>query len=141
MYLTYLEYKNMGGKVDESTFTDIEFEARSYVDWVTFNRLWNEEIIPERVKECMYHIINTIAVKMNILNASLGLEGKSSVSGDTGIQSQSNDGVSTSYNVISAKDALRLLTGDLYKEINRYLQGVTNSLGRKLLYKGLYKGE
>ena len=30
---------------------------------------------------------------------------------------------------------------ELQKAINRYLQGVRNSLGYKLLYRGIYPGE
>ena len=139
MYLTYTEYQNMGGTLDEATFNDLEFEARTYVDWVTFNRLWGEEVIPQRVKECMYHIIRLVQNKLDALNANGSGDGSSETSG--GIISQSNDGVSITYNTMSAKDVIDQVNKELDDAINRYLQGITNSLGRRLLYRGLYPGE
>ena len=139
MYLTYTEYQNMGGTLEETTFNDLEFEARTYVDWVTFNRLWNEEVIPDRVKECMYHIIRLIQNKLDALNANGSGDGSQETSG--GIISQTNDGVSITYNTMSAKDVIDQVNKELDEAIDRYLQGVTNSLGKRLLYRGLYPGE
>lgn len=144
MYLTYDEYLDFGGSedTDEVAFEEIEFEARSYIDWYTFNRLENEDEIPEKVKRCMYHIIKLIQMKLNYMNDGNG-SGDSSSEGISSkqISSQSNDGVSISYNVISANEALTLARTDIDKSIKRYLQGVTNSLGRKLLYRGVYPDE
>lgn len=142
MYLTYADYTEMGGTLDESAFHDLEFEAETYIDWVTFNRLQNEdeEMIPDRVKQCMYHLIKLIAQQMFILNPDDATTESTGITG-AGIASQSNDGVSISYNVLSARDALELSKADVDKTIHRYLQGVTNSLGRKLLYRGLYPNE
>lgn len=139
MYLTYQEYQNMGGTLDEPAFNDLEFEARTYVDWVTFNRLRNEEVIPERVKECIYHIIKLIQNKLEALNANPTSSEDSSGSG--GILSQSNDGVSITFNRLTAKEVLDTMDKEITDAIERYLQGVTNSLGRKLLYRGIYAGE
>ena len=140
MYLTYAEYQSMGGTLDETTFNDIEFEASTYVDWVTFNRLQNEETIDDRVKKCMYHLIKLIYDKM----VAMSLPSTSGVDA-SGVQasvaSQSNDGVSVSFNTLSAKDVVSNTDAELRNTINRYLQGVTNSLGRKLLYRGLYPNE
>ena len=57
------------------------------------------------------------------------------------ISSQSNDGVSTTFNRLSAKETIDAMDKELQDAIQRYLQGITNSLGRKLLYRGLYAGE
>ncbi len=140
MYLTYEEYTEMGGALDVTAFNDLEYEAESYVDWVTFNRLQNEEEIPKKVKTCIYHLIKLILQQTSILNPNADVVESSGVSA-TGIASQSNDGVSISYNVLSAKDALELSKTEANKLIHRYLQGVTNSLGRKLLYRGIYPNE
>lgn len=138
MYLTYLEYQNMGGTLDETTFNNMEFEARSYVDYVTFNRLQNEEELPQAVKQCMYYLITLVTDKLNALTGT-DISGVSS--GGAVISSQSNDGVSVSYNVMAAKDILDSNTKEINNTINRYLQGVVNSLGQKVLYRGLYPGE
>ena len=144
MYLTYEEYSDMGGTLDEAAFTDLEFEARAYVDWVTFSRLKNEdeEAIPKEVKECMYHILKLIQTKLEALNTPVtsSTDG-STVSGGVGILSQSNDGVSISYNVITAKEILDNSEKELTRCIQRYLQGVRNSLGQRLLFRGLYPNE
>lgn len=140
MYLNYSEYQNMGGTLDESTFDYLEFEARAYIDWVTFNRLWNEEVIPERVKECVYHIIRLIENKLDALDANPDVSEENFDSGK-GIVSQSNDGVSITFNKLTAKEIINAMDKELQDAIQRYLQGITNSLGRKLLYRGLYAGE
>lgn len=140
MYLTYDEYTEMGGTLDETAFIDLEYEARAYVDWVTFNRLWKEKEIPNRVKECIYHILKLIQNKMEALTP-LSESDADYEGADKNIVSQSNDGVSISYNVLSAKDIIKSSEDELQKAINRYLQGVRNSLGYKLLYRGIYPGE
>lgn len=142
MYLTYDEYLDMGGadNLDEQEFEDIEFEARSYIDWYTFDRLTKETELSPRVKQCMYHIIKLIRDKMLALDNS-GLNSSNNKCGNYQILSQSNDDVSVSYNVMSTKDALDMIKDDVDKNIRRYLQGVTNSLGRKLLYRGIYPDE
>lgn len=140
MYLTYDEYTEMGGTLDETAFNDLEYEARAFIDWVTFNRLWGEEKIPDRVKECEYHILKLIQNKMEALTPFA--ESGSSTDGiEKTISSQSNDGVSISYNVLSAKDIIESSEQELHKAVNRYLQGVRNSLGYKLLYRGIHPGE
>lgn len=57
------------------------------------------------------------------------------------ISSQSNDGVSISYNVMSARDAVEQLKEQISSTIRRYLEYVKNSKGRKVLYRGVYPGE
>lgn len=144
MYLTYDEYLDYGGTLDETAFNDIELDAEGYVDWYTFNRLQDEDEnnIPERVKKCMYQIIKLIQRTMGYDDAG-GTTSKASGTdeSDKGVLSQSNDGVSISYNILSAKDAIELAKKDIDNSINRYLQGVRNSLGRKLLYRGIYPDE
>lgn len=142
MYLTYDEFtETYGGTLDETTFDDLEFEAECYVDEYTFNRLHGETEIPERVKRCMAHIIKMLKSQMDLMNTP-AVDGQTDSSGAVaGIASQSNDGVSISYNVISASDALTLSKQEVDKTIKRYLQGVSNSLGRKLLYRGIYPDE
>jgi hypothetical protein len=61
--------------------------------------------------------------------------------GNASVASQSNDGVSISYNTISASQAFDLLKSESENIIKQYLNGVVNSLGRKLLYRGIYPDE
>lgn len=138
MYLTYEEYQNMGGTLDESTFTGYEYEAEIMIDWYTFNRLHGETEYPEAVKRCVYHLISLLDLKAQAIGT--GAEENSNDGGKT-IASQSNDGVSISYNIMSASELATLAKEEMGNSIQRYLNGVMNSLGRKLLYRGLYPGE
>ena len=67
MYLTYEEYVEMGGTLDEATFNEYEFEARGLVDWYTFDRLKKETELSPEVKQCMYMLIKYITDKNNLL--------------------------------------------------------------------------
>lgn len=139
MYLLYDEYVNMGGTMDETLFNEFELEAETQVDWYTFNRLQNETEFPERLKRCMYALIKLL---YKVQQASmLGDDGSGDSDINVAVASQSNDGVSISYNVVSAKDAVELSKTEIQATIEHYLQGVMNSLGRKVLYRGLYPGE
>ena len=139
MYLLYSEYTNMGGTLDEALFNELEFLAEAKVDWYTFNRLQNETELPERLKRCMYALVNLI---YKVQQASmLGDDGSGDSSINAAVASQSNDGVSISYNVVSAQQAVELSEKEIQDIIEQGLQGVMNSLGRKVLYRGLYPGE
>ena len=141
MYLTYVEYQNMGGALDEATFNDLEFEASCKIDWWTFNRLKGEAEYPEALKRCMYKIILLIQQQMQASALDGGGSGEGSTTSTAGISSMSNDGVSISYNVISASQAVELASKQIGECISQYLSDVRNSLGRKVLYRGLYPGE
>lgn len=140
MYLTYEEYQNMGGTMDSTTFSEFEFEARCKVDWWTFNRLKNEESYPEELKRCMYKIIKLLqqVAEASAVDGEGGADSSSTVAG---VASMSNDGVSISYNVLSASQAVELANDEIGTCIKQYLSDVRNSLGRKVLYRGLYPGE
>lgn len=138
MYLTYEEYQNMGGTLDYTTFNDYSFEAEAKINWYTFNRLKNNTTIPDEVKRCEYKLISLIAYM-----AKATADGTpSDVSGITaGVASQSNDGVSVSYNTLSAKDMLDTAESKVENTIKQYLSYVTNEMGKKLLYRGMYPDE
>lgn len=139
MYLTYDEYIDMGGaEIEETAFQQIEFEARSVVDWWTFNRLQKEETYPEAVKRCVFRLVQLINDKQKaMIIDSQSFDGAVKA----GIASESNDGVSTSYNTLSAKEAVDALQKEVESTIRMYLSGVKNSLGYLLLYRGVYPNE
>ena len=138
MYLTFDEYQQYGGTLEETTFQDLAFEAESVINWWTFNRLQNEETYPEAVKRCMYKLISLISdrQKAMIVDAA-GTNGVITA----GITGESNDGVSTTYNTLSAGEAADTLKDEMHLAIRMYLQGIKNSLGHNLLYRGVYPGE
>lgn len=138
-YLTYDEYTEMGGTLDETLFDTLRLDAQGYIDWHTFNRLWNETEIPERVKICMYQLITLLNVTNNTLVPNVQSSGGINVNAQ--VTTQSNDGVSTTYAVFSADMLYEKAKKEVDSCITRYLMGVVNSAGRKLLYRGLYPGE
>lgn len=140
MYLTYEEYQNMGGTLDETAFTDFEMEAETIVDWYTFNRLQKDTTFPARLKQCVYKLIKLAQERQNALSLGEASNGEST-EGGAAIASRSNDGVSISYNVMSAKDVFDTLKDETKNTVQMYLNGVVNELGRKVLYRGLYPGE
>lgn len=141
MYLTYADYQNMGGTLEETAFNDLEFAAEAKVNWYTFNRLKKEDPskYPEELKRCMYRIIKLID-DMQKASSIDGQENSYSTS-TAGVASMSNDGVSISYNVLSASEAVEQAGKQVEQCIKEYLSDAVNSLGQKLLYKGFYPGE
>lgn len=59
-YLTYNEYKGLGGTLDIMPFKILENKAGRELDLRTRNRLINLETIPEQIKLCMFDLINTL---------------------------------------------------------------------------------
>lgn len=139
MYLLYDEYKDMGGYLEETAFAELEFEARAQIDYWTFNRLQNEEEQSEAVKRCMYRLINLIHDMQTA--GIVDTQGSGETGTQAGIASQSNDGVSISYNVLSASEVVSNNKEQIADCIKQYLGAVKNSLGQKVLYRGLYPGE
>lgn len=140
MYLTYDEYINMGGtEMEETAFQQLEFEARTIIDWWTFNRLQHESEYPEAVKRCVLKLISLLQIKQSatVVDGQPQSDGVSKA----GIASESNDGVSASYNTLSAKEAIDAVDKALESTVRMYLADVRNSLGRKVLYRGLYPDE
>lgn len=140
MYLTHDEYLAFGGTIDEAAFDNLEFEARTIIDWWTYNRLQNEEEYPETVKRCMYKLITLLYDKQRAQQLGKSNDETTSTT-RAGIMQESNDGVSTMYNVVSADSAISQFDSEVKSTIRMYLQNVRNSLGRKVLYRGLYPGE
>ena len=148
MYLTYEEYTEYGGTLDETSFKDLEYDAESTVNWYTFNRLrkpeWESVLRSEELKRCMCQLIRWKQMENDLLASSNGGAGWGvGWTKEAGITQQSNDGVSTSYNVLSSGELLAHFNGAKTKEelMNRYLNGVINDLGQSILYRGLYRGE
>ena len=141
-YLTYEEYQEMGGTLDEALFNNLRLDAQGYIDWYTFNRLWKDEWrtedVMERVKICMYQLIALVATKANLLTPQTNSAG---INLNAQAISASNDGVSTHYAVLSGELLFTHAKKEIEDTINRNLSGIMNSAGRKLLYRGLYPNE
>ena len=59
-YLTYQEFKGLGGTLELTPFNILEFEARRKIDELTYNRMVGGVDIPEQVKMCEFAIINKV---------------------------------------------------------------------------------
>lgn len=136
MYLTYDEYHRMGGKLNEADFTNFEFQAEAQINYATFSRLKGDNVIPEEVKYLTFYLVELMEKKAAAFSLGKGENGEA-----TYITSQSNDGVSSSYNGLAPSDFIELCKVDSLNAIKSYLEGVTNEAGHKLLYRGLYPGE
>lgn len=85
-YLTYEEYKSLGGTLGEMPFNILELKARQIINGRTQNRLKDVEKIPQEVKICVYDLINTMN-KYNLSNNSTS----------SNISSENTDGYSVTY--------------------------------------------
>lgn len=85
-YLTYEEYKSLGGTLGEMPFNILELKARQIINERTQNRLKDIEKTPQEVKICVYDLINTMN-KYNLSNNSTS----------SNISSENTDGYSVTY--------------------------------------------
>lgn len=148
MYLSYPEYEEFGGTLDETTFRDLEFDAETEINWYTFNRLkkdeWKSILDTPELKRCVYQLIRLKQLENELLTSSSGGAGWGvGWKKEPGITEESNDGVTTRYNTLSAGDLMSYFNGTKTKQdlIDKYLNGVMNELGRSILYRGIYPGE
>lgn len=84
MYLSYTEYTNCGGILNEAEFNRFSFRAGSEINNATLDRVKELDEIPETVKRCEYELI-------------LYLSGNAKNGAASAISSFGNDGYSVSY--------------------------------------------
>ena len=85
-YLSYEEYKSLGGTLGEMPFNILELKARQIINERTQNRLKNVEKIPQEVKNCVYDLIQIINKYNNSNNST-----------SSNISSENTDGYSVTY--------------------------------------------
>lgn len=129
-YLTYAEYRSLGGALDITPFNLLEFESRRQIDIRTQNRLKgnNSENIPQEVKLCINSLIGTID------NYAKSIE---SATENGNVASESIDGYSVSY-VKSAqiKEIIQSKSTEIDDIIRTYLLNVIYN-GEHLMYLGV----
>lgn len=117
-YLSFVEYSQLGGTVDGSTFYRLEYLARKLVDSVTHGRVVDETPVRDAVRYAMVGLIDALA--------------SDEQHGGREVQSVGNDGTSVTYAIV---------TGDVntrYVAIARtYLDGEITRSGVPLLYAGV----
>ena len=129
-YLTYLEYKALGGTLDQTPFNLLEFEARRKIDEKTFNRLKEIDYvdIPQEVKLCEYNLINSLeSYSQTTSNAS----------GNGNVASENTDGYSVSYiNATQVSEIIKSKNAELEDIIRTYLLGIIVN-GQHIMYCGI----
>ena len=126
-YLTYQEYKALGGTLDLTPFNILEYEARRKIDEKTFGRLKGVENTPQEVKMCVYALINTLQ--------SYSIDSTSSR--NKNVASESTDGYSVSYaSGGQVQEIVKAKSVELSEVITSYLLGVVVNK-EHILYLGV----
>lgn len=127
-YLTYEEYRGLGGTLDLMPFNLLEFEARRKIDIKTQNRLVNSENIPQNVKLCEFKLINSIEGYTKTLNT---------IANNGNISSENTDGYSISYmNAGQISNVIASKSSELDDIIRNYLLEYIHD-GEHLMYVGV----
>ena len=127
-YLTYEEYRGLGGTLILMPFNILEFGARSQIDLRTQNRLANVDEIPEEVKLCVFHLIDKINsyAQMNVNATANGT-----------VTSESIDGYSVSYvNATQVSEIIKSKDSELEDIMLSDLFGVIVN-GVAIIYSGV----
>ena len=110
-YLTYQEFKAIGGTLDEMPFNLLEYNARMKIDERTFGRLVDKGQEYQEVKLCVYNMIIT-------LNSYSSYDTQNKA-----ISSETIDGYSVSYGT-PQKSTKEAKNSELEDIINSYLANV-----------------
>ena len=126
-YLTYVEYKDLGGTLSEMPFNLLEFEARKRIDNRTQNRIKYMSSKPEDVKLCVNAMINTL--EQYVIDSSKGT--------NKNIASESIDGYSVSFITGSQiQEAIKSKRSELEDIMKTYLGNIRTSENIPVLYLG-----
>lgn len=127
-YLSFEEYRGLGGTLDLTPFNLLEFEARRQIDIRTQLRLKNSKEIPQEVKLCEYKLINSIYEYINT---------SKNITENSNIKSENTDGYSISYSSIhEINDVIKSKNSEIEDIINAYLLSVVVN-GEHLMYCGI----
>lgn len=121
-YLTYQEFKSLGGTLDEMPFNLLEYNARMKIDERTFGRLVDKGQEYQEVKLCVYNMITT-------LNSYSSYDTQNKA-----ISSESTDGYSISYGT-PQKSVIEAKNSELEDIMNSYLANIVID-NVPVLYRG-----
>lgn len=125
-YLSYAEYKALGGTLTETPFKILEFEARQNVDKYTFGRLKELESQNEEVKLCIYKLIG-------MLDSYNSQETQNKA-----VSSENTDGYSISYQTPS-KSLIESKNSEIQSIVKEYLVDCKLEDGTPYMYCGADK--
>lgn len=110
-YLTYQEFKALGGTLDEMPFNLLEYNARKKIDERTFGRLVDKGQEYQEVKLCVYNMIT-------ILNSYSSYDTQNKA-----ISSENTDGYNISYGT-PQKSTTEAKNSELESIIDTYLSNL-----------------
>lgn len=119
-YLTYEEYTEIGGTLEETAFARHLYRACAFVDLYTQNRLESKKTVSQKVKACVRDLIEYLAENYS---------GKAVAS-----KSQSAGGVSES--VSYATKTTDEMSADMLCIVYDYLATEKDDYGTPLMYRG-----
>ena len=125
-YLNYNEYIELGGSLEQTPFSILEYKTRKIIDKYTFGRLKNLKNQVEEVKMCCFELIN-------LLNSYNDIE-----KGRKNISSESIDGYSVTYNS-NAEDVIIAQKSEIRNLVKTYLYDCKLDNGTPYLYVGVDK--
>lgn len=126
-YLTYEEYKGLGGTLSEMPFNLLEFETRKRIDNRTQNRIKYMNSKPNEVKLCVNAMINTLV--QYVVDNSKSI--------NKNVASESIDGYSVSFITGSQiQEAIKSKKSELEDIMQTYLGNVRTSENIPVLYLG-----
>ena len=126
-YLTYEEYKGLGGTLPEMPFNILEFETRKRIDNRTQNRIKYMDSKPNEVKICVNAMINTLV--QYVVDSSKSI--------NKNVASESIDGYSVSFITGSQiQEAIKSKKSELEDIMQTYLGDIRTSYNIPVLYLG-----
>lgn len=127
-YLTYDEYRELGGTLDQTPFNLLEFACRKQIDENTQNRLKDIETanIPNEVKLCLFNLIDCVEKYNETVNNASG-----------NIESENIDGYSVKYVTASqVSEIIKSKNDEIIDIIQTQLFGVIVN-NEHLIYLGV----
>ncbi len=122
-YLTYEEYKEMDGTLNEVPFNLLEYDVRKMIDERTFGRLTHLSSVPFDVKMCVFKMVD-------VVESYLALETQNKA-----VSSENTDGYSVSYRKFEMSD-ISVKKKELESVMETYLANVVVE-GIPVLYIGV----
>lgn len=124
-YLTYVEYKKLGGALDEPPFNEAEYKVQKIIDRHTFGRLMNLSEQKEEVKRCIYELMKEgTAIQNNSANKN--------------ISSETIDGYSVTYSTFD-ENVLKANMEKIRGIIRNYLCECYTEDGTPYIFRGVGK--
>lgn len=125
-YLSYQEYQELGGTLEEVPFNQLEYECERIIDSRTQSRLKNVDEIPQEVKMLEYKMLDILQQYYSSLKKA-----------QDGVHSENTDGYSITY--ISSSEINQLIenkSNEFQDLISTYLYGVIVN-NEHLIYLGV----